>query len=255
MRPLLLALGLAACGTSRSKQEAPLQVAAAADLSRAFPEVGAAFTRATGFPVSFSFGSSGQLTRQLIEGAPYGILASADVGFIDQAIASGVCEAASRSVYAEGRIGMWTPTGGMALPATLAGLRDPRFRRIAIASPEHAPYGRAARQALEAAGVWTDVEARMVYGTNVLQTLQFAQTGNADVAIIARSLAISTPGQFTLIDRSAHRPLVQALAVCTRTASVERARAFARFVASEAGRTILQRHGFTLPGEELQPTR
>lgn len=252
---LLLALGLAACGTRSSRANEPLRVAAASDLSRAFPEVGAAFTRATGVRVAFAFGSSGQLTRQVIEGAPYGVLASADVAFIEQAISAGACEAGSRSVYAEGRIGLWTPAGGAPPPSSLAGLRDPRFRRIAIASPEHAPYGRAARQALESVGVWADVEARMVYGTNVTQAQQFAQTGNADVAIIARSLAVGTGGHFAPIDASTHRPLVQALAVCKRTASVERARSFARFVTSETGRSILRRYGFTVSGVESQPAR
>lgn len=252
-RALVLLAGLAAC-SHRAPAE-PLRVAAAADLSRAFPELGAAFTRSTGVAVTFSFGSSGQLARQVIEGAPYGVLASADVAFVDQASASGACEAASRAVYAEGRIGVWTASDGVSPPASLADLRDPRFRRIAVASPEHAPYGRAARQALEAAGVWADVEPRVVYGSNVLQALQFAQTGNADAAIIARSLAPSAGGRFAPIDAASHRPLVQALTVCARGASLAPARAFARFVASEPGRTILRRHGFTVPGMESQPVR
>jgi molybdate transport system substrate-binding protein len=254
-RALLLLTSLAACSHHGPSAPEPLRVAAAADLSRAFPELGAAFTQATGVAVTFSFGSSGQLARQVIEGAPYGVLASADVAFVDQAIAAGACDAASRAVYAEGRIGLWTPADGVAPAASLAALREPRFRRIAIASPEHAPYGRAARQALESAGVWAAVEPRLVYGANVLQALQFAQSGNADVAIVARSLALASGGRFVPIDPSAHRPLVQALTVCARGAAVAPARAFARFVASEPGRAILRRHGFTVPGMESQPVR
>ncbi|MDB4929657.1 MAG: Molybdenum transporter, periplasmic molybdenum-binding protein ModA, partial [Myxococcaceae bacterium] len=122
MRALVLLAGLAACGGRRAEPVEPLRVAAASDLSRAFPEVGAAFTRATGHAVTFAFGSSGQLARQVIEGAPYGVLASADEAFVDRAVAAGACEAASRTVYAVGRIGLWTPAGAAPPPADLAGL-------------------------------------------------------------------------------------------------------------------------------------
>ena len=229
-----------------------IRVAAAADLSNAFDELGAAFEKQTGQKVTFSFGSTGLLARQIEQGAPFDVFAAANISYAEDAIRSGDCDGASKSLYARGRIVVWTKKG-VAAPKTLAELASPRFSRIAIANPAHAPYGQAAMQALSSAGILATVKPRLVYGENVRQALQFAQTGNADAALVALSLAvIYKDGNHLLIDDKQHLPIDQALVVCGKQPErIAAAHAFTAYVGSKAGRAIMARYGFLLPGEFL----
>jgi molybdate transport system substrate-binding protein len=131
----------------------------------------------------------------------------------------------------------------------LEDLRDPAVSRVAIANPQHAPYGQAAREALQNAGVWADIEEKLVFGENVSQTLQFVQPGNAPVGIVALSIADVPEVTGTLLPAELHVPINQALAVIKGTPREETARAFIAFVSSPAGREIMKRYGFLLPGE------
>lgn len=255
---LLALVALAGCREpastepARSQSQAPVRVAAAADLTTAFEELGRAFERRTGRTVTFSFGSTGLLARQLQEGAPFDLFAAANASFVDQAVAAGACDGSTKTPYARGRIAAYTRRGGPTPPARLEDLADDRFRRIAIANPEHAPYGQAAREALESLGLFGRVEPRLVLGENVRQTFQFAETGNADVAIVALSLVMEDrENPWLLIDDALHRPIDQALAVCVHGANREGGEAFAAFVASEEGRAVMRRYGFLLPGETV----
>lgn len=254
VRSSLLVLLLAACNTPpkpTSGAAAPLaelKVAAAADLAFAFEEIGKAFTAQSGTKVKFSFGSTGLLAKQIREGAPFDLFAAANVSFVDEVVEAGRCDASTKSLYARGRVVAWWRSDLAAPPTKLADLADPRFKKIAIANPEHAPYGRAAREALMASGVWPAVEPKLVFGENVQQTLKFATTGNADVAIVALSLAIVTDGGARLeIEESRHKPLEQALVGCGVHAM--EAKAFSTFVNGPVGREIMRRYGFLLPGE------
>lgn len=234
----------------------PLRVAAAADLALAFKEVGAAFERERGKHVEFSFGSTGLLAKQISEGAPFDVFAAANVSFVDDVVRDGACLGETKSLYARGRIVMWSKDPWL-LPKGIEDLGDPKYAKIAIANPEHAPYGRAAREALTKSGTWATVQPRAVYGENVQQTLMFARSGNADVAIVALSLAITSPGNYTPIDATLHAPLDQALVVCnggSKGAKTNEANAFVEFVGSESGRSIMRRFGFLLPGEALPAT-
>jgi molybdate transport system substrate-binding protein len=245
--PLVL-IALAAC------KEAPapaavteIKVGAASDLAFAFTEVGKLFEQQTGGKVTFSFGSTGQLAKQISEGAPFDVFAAANVSFVDEVVKSGACRADTKALYARGRVVAWTD-GKVQAVESLAALADPRYVKIALANPEHAPYGKAAMQALTAAGVLDKVQSKLVYGENVKQAMQFAQSGNAEVALVALSLAIvSEGGQYLTIDDTLHAPLDQALVVCG--AASPAARQFAELVSSPAGRTIMRRYGFLLPGE------
>jgi molybdate transport system substrate-binding protein len=144
-----------------------------------------------------------------------------------------------------------TKRGGVAPPASLADLAHPRFRRLAIANPAHAPYGLAARQALTRVGLWGAVERRLVLGENVRQALQYAQTGNVDATVIALSLVVNDrENPWFVVDEGLHSPIVQALAVCVRGADREGGGEFARFVNADEGRAVMRRHGFLLPGEQ-----
>lgn len=249
---LLLAHGVAACGRRHADEVEPARIAAAADLALAFREAGEVFAK-TGHPApTFSFGSTGLLAKQINEGAPFDVFAAANVEFVDQVVKAGACEGTSQALYARGRIVAFTPKDTKVTPPTaLSDLASPQYRFIAIANPEHAPYGRAAQQAFEGAGVWDAVKPKLVYGENVQQTLQFAQTGNADVAIVSLSLAIGTDGTYLAIDPQAHKPIDQALVVCGQRKRTDEGRAFLQFVGSPQGRTILRKYGFLLPGEGM----
>jgi molybdate transport system substrate-binding protein len=235
----------------------PLRVAAAADLTLAFKDLGAAFEKQSGKHVDFSFGSTGLLAKQISEGAPFDVFAAANISFVDDVVRDGSCVGETKSLYAKGRIVLWSkdPWG---LPKDISELTDAKYAKVAIANPEHAPYGKAAQQAMVKAGVWANVQPRAVYGENVQQTLMFARSGNADVAIVALSLAITSPGNYVPIDPSLHAPLDQALVACkggSRGAKTNEARAFIDFVGSEHGRTIMRKFGFLLPGESVPAAR
>lgn len=254
---VVVAVALGACKREApaSAQEAPVHVAAASDLTDAFEELGRDFERETSQRVVFSFGSTGLLAKQLREGAPFDLFAAANVSFVDQVVAAGACDGATKAPYARGRIAVWTKRGGVAPPSNLTDLDDVRFRRVAIANPEHAPYGLAARQALEHTGIWSTIEPRLVLGENVRQTFQFAETGNVDAAIVALALVVNDhENPWLLVDDSLHRPIDQALAVCTHGKNRTGGSAFARFVGSPRGRSIMRRYGFLLPGETLART-
>jgi molybdate transport system substrate-binding protein len=252
----LCALGclslLAGCGGG----EPEITVSAASDLTPAFTEIGREFERETGIRVRFNFGSTGQLAQQIERGAPVDLFAAANVSFVDQLEARGLTVPGTKALYARGRITIWVRDDPPRAPPTrIEDLAGDRYRRIAIANPEHAPYGAAAREALEAAGVWGAVAPKLVYGENVRQALQYAETGNVDAAIVALSLSIESGGRWTIVPESLHRPLDQALVVIRARRGTERdeaaARRFAEYVNSARGRPVMRRFGFVLPGEEV----
>lgn len=249
----LLALTLAAataCSRAPSTQRS-IRVAAAADLAKAFAEVAREFKARTGISVEIEYGSSGLLAKQIEQGAPFSLFAAANRSFVDQVIEAGRCDGSTAHSYARGRIVVYTPTG-IARPGQLSDLADPRFHTIAIANPEHAPYGRAARQALEKVGVWPKIQDRIVLGENIQATLLYARDHNADAAIVALSLAIqSEDGAFLPIDPELYAPLDQAMVVCGTGDGAAAAKQFADFVASREGREVMTRYGFVLPGEPI----
>ena len=255
---LILSL-LAGCGPAPAAPAADstatavprLTVAAAADLIPAFTEIGALFTQETGIEIDFSFGSTGQLAQQIQQGAPVDLFAAANQSFIDQLEQAGRIIPDSRAIYAVGRLTLWTRADSPLNLTGLADLTDPAITHIAIANPEHAPYGVAAREALQTVGLWEELQPKLVFGENVAQTLQFASSGNADVAIVALSLSVQgEDGRWVLLAEELHNPLIQALAVIEGTAHEAEARRFAAFVNGEIGHPIMRRYGFVLPGEE-----
>ncbi|MEX2324106.1 MAG: molybdate ABC transporter substrate-binding protein, partial [Nitriliruptoraceae bacterium] len=253
---LLAACGSGAPGTPTAI-DGPLLVGAAADLQPAFIEVGAEFTAHSGIDVTFSFGSSGHLAQQVIEGAPIDVFASANADFVSQVLHAGVGDAQSRQTYAFGRIVIWALAERWNNWTSLPALSDDQdVKVIAIANPEHAPYGIAARDALLAAGVWDEVQDRLIFGENIADTQRLAATGNADAAIVALSLALASDernnGQgntrWTIIDDDLHRPLEQQILVVTsEPRRREDAQAFVDFVLSDAGQAAMQRFGFERP--------
>ena len=249
---LLLAATLtASCQSPSAAVQEPIQVAAASDLSNAFPELGKLFEARTGRKVTFSFAASGALAQQIAQGAPFDLFAAASASLVDDAVRAGACDGASKAPYARGHLSAWTKRGGPRL-TSLADLLQAEIRHVAIANPEHAPYGRAARQALTRAGLWPELESKVVQADNVRQALQFAQTGNADVALVARSLVMDADdGRRLDIESSLHDPIEQALVLCRRGKNIEGARAFAALIESVDGQAVLQRYGFDGSAQEL----
>jgi molybdate transport system substrate-binding protein len=255
MRWAVLALIAALTASGPAAAQSPPLVAAASDLQFALGEVAAAFTRATAEPVKLSFGSSGNFRRQIAQGAPFDLFMSADERYVAALAAEGLT-VDDGVPYAVGRIVLYVPHGSPIRPEPAmadlaAALAAGRLKRLAIANPEHAPYGMAAREALQSRGLWAGVVPRLVLGENVSQAAQFAASASVEAAIIAYSLALSPNvagrGSFALLPAELHRPLVQRMVLLKRAGPA--ARRFHEFVQSPPAREILARYGFALPGE------
>ncbi len=229
-------------------------VAAASDLRFALEEIATGFRRETGQAVRLVFGSTGNLARQIREGAPFELFLAADEVFVRDLAREGLTRDAG-TLYAEGRLALAVPASATALQpdGTLETLRSAlargRLRRFAIANPEHAPYGMRAREALQHAGLWRALQPLLVLGENVAQAAQFALSGSTDGGIIAWSLALSPQlrdrGRFGLIPARWHRPLRQRMALLKGAGPV--AEAFYVSLQKPSARAILARHGFRLP--------
>src|SRR5215213_7020724 len=242
---LLILASATACKDNSTPSTNELTVAAASDLTPAFEEIGRAFQAVHKTKVVFVFGSTGLLTRQLENGAPVDLFAAASMSYIEQLEQKGLIIPDTKAIYARGRITLWTPSESTLRFERINDLARPEFTRIAIANPDHAPYGLAARQALESAGIWERVKPKLVYADNIRQTLQYAETGNVEVAIMALSLSMQSNGRWSLIPEELHQPLDQGLGIMKSTKNEQDARAFAEFVSGPQGRAILQKYGFS----------
>jgi len=251
----ILVLGVLLGGACQSSART-LTVSAAADLSDAFSEIGRLYTAESGVGVSFNFGSTGQLAHQVELGAPVDIFAAASLDYILDLEKKGSLIPGSRQVYGVGRLVIWSRIDSPVKVAQIQDLNQAAVKRIAIANPEHAPYGKAAREAFVAAGVWPELLPRIVMAGNVREALQYAESGDVDVAIIARSLCQpeANPGRATgnwsLVPDSLHHPLIQALGIVSGTQNRELAEKFTGLVASEKGKQILSRYGFSIQSGE-----
>lgn len=243
---------VASCGDdgTTTTSASPLLVGAASDLRPAFTELGKRYEQQTGQRVTFTFGASGQLAKQLENGAPYALFASASIDYVDEVLEAGVGDRSSRAIYAYGRLVVWSPERRV----TLDDLTGPSIKRIAIADPEHAPYGKAAVEALRSAGLHAKVKPKLVYGDNVAAAQELSASGNADVAIIARSLAQASGGSFTPVNASLHRPIAQGLLITGSGDAARQAQRFVDLLGSPEGARVLREDGFTLPGEVAETT-
>lgn len=240
------------CCTGLVQAGERISIAAAADLRFALDEIIRQY-RAThpDEQIEVSYGSSGKFFAQIRQGAPYDLFFSADISYPRELDRLG--QAAARPMaYATGRIVLWSPVRD-ASKMTLNDLADPAIRKVAMANPQHAPYGKRAEEALKALGLWEQVSAKAVLGENISQTAQFVQTGNAEIGIIALSLAINPTladkGSYYLIPDKLHQPLEQGLLILKRAADNPLARRFAKHMEQSEARTIMQRYGFMLPVE------
>jgi len=247
---LVLSVVLAAVGAVRA-QPAPqaITVYAAADLDMAFREIKPLFEKATGVRVTLVMGSTGNLAKQIEHGAPADVFFAANESFIDGLLAAGAVIPQTRALYAQGRLVLAMPMASAVAVRELVDLLKPEVRRVAIANPAHAPYGRAAQEALESAGVWDRVKSKLVYGENIRHTLQFIETGAVEAGIVALSVAGVPAVRYVPIDPKLHKPLNQVAAVVKRSARPDLGLAFIQFLNGPEGRPIMKRYGFLLPGD------
>ena len=228
----------------------PLVVLAASDLQFALPDIAARYQEATGRRVTVALGSTGTFATQIENGAPADLFFAADRSFVDRLERRGLIVEGSRRIYAIGRLAIAPAPNAAFPPSSIEDLARPELKKIAIANPEHAPYGRAARQAIDARGLGSQLEPKLVLAENIAQAFQFVQTGNADAGIVALSVVLGVPGApYTLIDPSLHGPLTQEAAVVKGSRQPAAAEDFLAFVTGPTGRPILERYGFGLPDE------
>jgi molybdate transport system substrate-binding protein len=249
-----LMAGLAVvCATASARET---RIAAAADLKSALDDIAVMFRNATGKSIVPVYGSSGNFKTQIIQGAPFEMFMSADEAFVFELAEKGLTLDRG-TLYGFGRIVIYAPKGSplrpdAALEDLAAGLRDGRVQRFAIANPEHAPYGRAAQEALTSKGLWEAIKPRLILGENVAQATQFAISGSSQGGIIALSLAltpaVSARGTYVLIPEDQHAPLAQRMVLLNSAG--ETAKAFYAFIQTAAAKSVLRRYGFRLPGEK-----
>lgn len=244
---------LLACLPHNARGGEKILIAAASDLNFAMDEMLSAFEKINPtIDVEASYGSSGNFYAQIKQGAPFDIFFSADASYPARLEEEGFCVKGQRCLYAIGQIVLWIP--GKSSLVTQKGLDvilGPEVKKLAIANPKHAPYGRVAQEALRYYGLWDKVHDKLVFGENISQTAQFAQTGAADAGIVALSLAISPKmakdGTYWIIPEVSHSKLEQAYTVLQRGKDKPSVNAFLKFVQGEKGKKILSDYGFVLP--------
>lgn len=225
-----------------------ITVSAAADLSRAFKEIGEMYEKETGVKVLLNFGSTGLLAQQIEGGAPVDLFAAANKSYIDALEVKGLILPETKKLYAVGRITLATPNGYAKL-SSLQDLLKPEVKKIAIANPAHAPYGMAAKAAMEKIGIWERLKDKLVLAENIRQALDYVETGSVDAGIVALSVSIGSNTNYTLIPEELHPPIEQAMAVIKNGRNPKEAKGFADFINGPAGRPIMRKYGFVLPSE------
>jgi molybdate transport system substrate-binding protein len=260
MKPLrtlafLLCVLLAAVSGARAQT---LRVAAASDLQFAMNDLASQYEKKTGVKPDISYGSSGNFRAQIENGARFDLFFSADAMYPEQLVTARVAEAQSLVVYGQGHLVLWAPADASLQLAQkgFAALKDSRVMKIAIANPEHAPYGRAAVAALQKAGLYEELKPKLVLGENISQTAQFAQSGSAQVGILALSLTFAESmknGERWEIPADYYPPILQKAVIVSASRNKSAAKGFLDFVTSEEGRRILAKYGLAPPEPPTKP--
>ena len=252
----LLAACIVLCASwsgAQEKKSAEVAVAAAADLSTALKEIGDTYEKKTGVKVKLSFGASGALTQQIHNGAPFDLFFSADMDYPRQLIATGEADGTTLYQYAVGRLVLWVPAEssldvehkGMSI------LLDASVKKIAIANPQHAPYGRAAEAALKHAGVYDRIADKLVLGENISQAAQFVESGNAQAGFVAFAHAVAPAmrgkGKYWEVPADFYPALAQGAVVLSHSQHKKEAADFLEYIKTKEVADVLRKYGFTLP--------
>jgi len=250
IKKMFLVITFCCCAAWASAQE--IVIAAASDLSSVFPQVAERFERETGQKVRLNFGSSGQFLLQIENGAPFDVFFSADLQYPQRLEAEGLTQPGSIYEYAVGELVLYVPNGSpVDLSQGLRALLSPAVKKIAIANPQHAPYGRAAVEALKNAGFYDALQSKFVMGENISQAAQFVQSGSADAGIVALSLALSpgmkSAGRFAKLPVSSYTPLEQAAVILKSSKNKAAAALFLDYVRKPEIVSLMSQYGFTVP--------
>lgn len=240
---------LAGCGGAAETPAPPLMVAAASDLQTVMPDLARRFQTETGRKVEFVLGSSTNLALQIRQGAPFDVFLSADRSRVEALAKDGLVRPDSLRPYAVGSVALVVHRDTAASITAPADLTRPEVRHVAIANPQFAPYGAAAKQALESAGVWDAIQPKLVLAETVRQALQFVQSGNAEAGLVGKAIADVPEVVVHPIAPDQHRPIVQALGVVAASKQAEAAERFAAFVLGPEGQSALASHGFQPPAD------
>jgi molybdate transport system substrate-binding protein len=243
---VVAALHFAAGVASGQAAKREVTVAAAANLSDVFQQVGTQFELATNIHPVFSFASTAQLAVQIENGAPFDVYAAADVEHVDQLTKKGLLTAGSKGVYATGILVLWIPPQSTAPVNRLEDLVHPAVKVIALAKPELAPYGLAARETLQKLGIWSQVESKVVYADSISMAKQYGSSGNADAVFTAYSLVLKESGKVIQVSDELHPPIDQALGIVAASKNQAAAREFVNFLLTGKGRDIMRNSGYRI---------
>jgi molybdate transport system substrate-binding protein len=235
-----------------SAQQPQLNIAAASDLKFALTDLASSYEKQSGVHCNLTFGSSGNFFAQIQNGAPFDLFFSADSDYPRKLNEAGLILANSADSYAVGKLVLWSPRNSALDPANSAwqSLLDPSVQKIAIANPDHAPYGRAAVEALKSSGFYEKVKSKLVFGENISQAAQFVQSGNAQIGILAASITSSpafAEGHGWTVPQNQYTPLLQSFVALKSTPHKDAAIAFLAYVKSPAAQAVFEKYGFAKP--------
>jgi molybdate transport system substrate-binding protein len=246
-----LLLVLAAGQISCAQQNTTLRIAAAADLQPVLPPIIEQFEKQTHQKVDASYASSATLATQILNGGPFGLFLAADLSFPQKVIAAGLADSAEPVPYARGTLVLWARNDSAVQPLSLDSLRNPSLKTVAVANAEHAPYGRAARAAIEKLGLADTLKAKLVVAENIAQTAQYADSGNAQAGLIsltsALTLRLRADGKYIVLPADAYPPIMQGAVVIKQGSSARQAHQFLNFLLSPPIRKQLSEQGLKAP--------
>jgi molybdate transport system substrate-binding protein len=228
-----------------------LRIAAAADLQPVLPTLLSEFESQTGIHADASYQSSATLATQIINGAPFDVFMAADTSFPERVVAAGLAEETQPIAYARGTLVLWTRNDSRFHSLSIDSLKDPALKSLAIANPEHAPYGRAAQAALMHLALYDALKPKLVIAENIAQTAQYVESGNAELGLISLTSAVTpllrTSGHYVLVPQDAYPPILQGVVILKRPSGTQTAHRFIDFLALTPVQQQLQAAGLAPP--------
>jgi molybdate transport system substrate-binding protein len=250
-RTLLLILLTLAALPGNAQESASLKIAAAADLQPVLPTLIEQFEKQTNKKVEASYASSATLATQIINGGPFGLFLAADLSFPQKVIAAGLGDSAEPVPYARGTLVLWARNNSPLQPLSIDSLRNPSLKTVAVANPDHAPYGRAAKAAIEKLGLTATLQSKLVVAENIAQTAQYADSGNAEVGFLSLTSALTprlmADGKYVALPEDSYPPLLQGAVVIKNGPAAEEAHQFLDFLLSPPIRKQLAERGLKAP--------
>ncbi|WP_348658360.1 molybdate ABC transporter substrate-binding protein [Heyndrickxia faecalis] len=240
------AQGSASGSAKKQSKQTEISVAAASDLTKSFQQINKQFEKKTGIKVKLVFAASGELEQQIENGAPYDVFAAANADYVNQLADKNMLVPGTKTVYAYGKIGIAAKQSSHLSIHSLKDLTRPEVKKIAIANPETAPYGLAAKQALQKAGIWDKVKPKLVYAKNIADTLTYVKSGNTEAGIVSLSLAQGEKLDVANISSSLYNPLKQMAAVVKSSKKQAAAKKFVQYLASKEAQNTMKKYGYAV---------